>query len=74
MLHMWLRSYIAVAVATTPIRPVAWEPPYAVSVALKRQKKKKKEEKKIHNQSSKGKASFKRKDIKNAKHCLPSGK
>ena len=29
-------------VATAPIRPLAWEPPYAVGVALKRQKTKKK--------------------------------
>ena len=32
-----LRSWLA---ATAPIRPLAWKPPYAVSVALKRQKKK----------------------------------
>ena len=31
--------------ATALIRPVAWEPPYAVGVALKRQKTKKKEKK-----------------------------
>ena len=28
--------------AIVPIRPLAWEPPYATDVALKRQKKKKK--------------------------------
>ena len=28
--------------ATAPIRPLAWEPPYAAGVALKRQKDKKK--------------------------------
>ena len=28
--------------ATAPIRPLGWEPPYAVGAALKRQKKKKK--------------------------------
>ena len=28
--------------ATAPIGPLAWEPPYAAGVALKRQKKKKK--------------------------------
>ena len=28
-------------VATFPIRPLAWEPPYAVGVALKRKKKQK---------------------------------
>ena len=51
---MWLGSRVAVVVAvwrrlvaTTPIRPLAWEPPYAAGAALekkaKRQKKKKKE-------------------------------
>ena len=45
---MWLASRVAVAVlaAAAPIRPLAWEPPYAVGVALentKRQKKKEKE-------------------------------
>ena len=34
---LWCRP-----VATAPIRPLAWEPLYAESVALKRQKKKKK--------------------------------
>ena len=29
-------------VATAPIQPLAWEPPYAVGAALKRQKDKKK--------------------------------
>ena len=28
--------------ATAPIRPLAWEPPYTMGAALKRQKKKKK--------------------------------
>ena len=28
-------------VATAPVQPLAWEPPYAAIVALKRQKKKK---------------------------------
>ena len=43
---MQLRSRMAVAVdgpaVTAPIRPLAWEPPYASGAALKRQKKKKK--------------------------------
>ena len=30
--------------ATAPIRPLAWEPPYATGVVLKRQKEKKKKE------------------------------
>ena len=39
LLWLWRRS-----VATAPIRPLAWEPPYSAGVALekaKRQKKKK---------------------------------
>ena len=40
---MWLRSVIPVAVvqlvASASIRPLAWEPPYAVGTALKREKK-----------------------------------
>ena len=32
--------------AIAPIWPLAWEPPYAAGVALKRQKKKKEKEKK----------------------------
>ena len=47
-----LRSDVAVAVvqastvALAPIWPLAWKPPYAKGVALKRQKKKKKKKKK----------------------------
>ena len=37
LLWFWCRL-----VATAPIRPLAWEPPYAESTALKRQKDKKK--------------------------------
>ena len=46
---MRLGSHFAVALAwaaTDQIRPLAWEPPYATGVALKRQKTKKKEIKK----------------------------
>ena len=37
---MWLGSHVAVAVvcrpaAAAPIRPLAWEPPYAAGAALK---------------------------------------
>jgi len=39
---LWLWCRLA---ATAPIRPLAWEPPYAVGAALKRQKTKKKQEK-----------------------------
>ena len=38
LLWLWRRP-----VATAPISPLAWEPPYAAGVALKRKKKKKKE-------------------------------
>ena len=41
LLWLWRRL-----VATAPIRPLAWEPPYAAGVALKGQKDKKKKEKK----------------------------
>ena len=37
---LWLGCRLA---ATAPIGPLAWKPPYAVGVALKRQKKKRKE-------------------------------
>ena len=40
----------ALLVATAPIRPLAWEPPYAAGAALekaKRQKKKKKKKKRM---------------------------
>ena len=40
MLWLWCRP-----AATSLVRPLAWEPPYAVGVALKRQKKKKKKPK-----------------------------
>ena len=36
---------------TAPIRPLAWQPPYAAGVALKRQKTKKKKKKKAKNQA-----------------------
>ena len=38
LLWLWRRP-----AAPAPIRPLAWEPPHALSVALKRPKKKKKE-------------------------------
>ena len=38
---MWLGSQVAVALAATvPIGPLAWELPYAMGAALKRQKEK----------------------------------
>ena len=37
-LALWLWCRLA---ATAPIRPLAWEPPYAAGVALQRQKNKK---------------------------------
>ena len=42
-LTKWLSCRLA---ATTQIGPLAWEPPYAAGVALKKKKKKKKKEKK----------------------------
>ena len=39
LLWLWHRP-----VATAPIRPLAWEPPYATGKALKKTKEKKKEE------------------------------
>ena len=41
LLWLWHRL-----VAVAPIRPLAWEPPYAAGVALKGQKTKKEKEKK----------------------------
>ena len=40
LLWLWCRP-----AATVPIRPLAWEPPYAMGVAIKRPKKKKKKKK-----------------------------
>ena len=40
LLWLWCRP-----VATPPIQPLAWEPPYAAGAALKRTKDKKKKEK-----------------------------
>ena len=39
LLWLWCRS-----AAIPPIRPLAWEPPYAVGAALKRQKQKTKKD------------------------------
>ena len=36
---LWLWCKLA---ATAPIRPLAWEPPYAMGAALRRQKKREK--------------------------------
>ena len=38
---MGLESGGAVAAAVAPVRPPAWEPPYATSAALERKKEKK---------------------------------
>jgi len=42
LLWLWRRP-----MATAPIRPLAWEPPYATGAALEKTKKKKKEEEKM---------------------------
>ena len=44
---LWLQHRPA---ATVQIQPLAWEPPYAMSVALKRQIKKKKKD--VHHDST----------------------
>ena len=41
LLWLWRRP-----VATAPVQPLAWEPPYAVGVALKDNKKKKEKKRK----------------------------
>ena len=41
LLWLWCRS-----VATSPIRPIAWEPPYAMGVALEKTKRKERKEEK----------------------------
>ena len=41
---LWLWLWLA---ATAPIRPLAWEPPYAKGAALKQTEKKKKKKKSI---------------------------
>ena len=41
LLWLWCRP-----VATAPIRPLAWEPPYAAGVALEKAKKKKEKKEK----------------------------
>ena len=41
LLWLWRRP-----VTTAPIRPLAWEPPYAAGMALEKDKKKKKKKKK----------------------------
>ena len=40
LLWLWCRP-----VSTAPIRPLAWEPPYATGVALEKAKRQKKEKK-----------------------------
>ena len=42
LMLLWLWSKPAAVAAVAPIGPLAWEPPYAASTALKNQKKKKK--------------------------------
>ena len=42
LLWLWCRL-----VATAPIRPLAWEPPYATAAALQKAKRKKKKQKKL---------------------------
>ena len=50
--HLVLRELWQRPAAVAPIRPLAWEPPYAVSVALDRQKDKKQTNKQRVNTSN----------------------
>ena len=43
LVWLWLWRRLA---ATAPIRPLAWEPPYAVGLALEKDKKKKRKKRK----------------------------
>ena len=58
LVWLWLWCRLT---AVAPIQPLAWEPPNAVSAALKKKKKKKKEKKrKKRNNSAESKFLFKR--------------
>ena len=46
-LTQWVKN-LTLLRAAAPIQPLAWEPPYAIVVALKGQKKKKKVKKRIY--------------------------
>ena len=48
LLWFWCRP-----ASTAPIRPLAWEPPYATGAALEKTKKKKKKDKKTKKQKTK---------------------
>ena len=54
LLWLWCRP-----ATTAPVQPLAWEPPYATGVALKRPKKKKKEKERETYFSAKDKIDFK---------------
>ena len=47
---LWLWYRLA---AVAPIQPLAWEPPYAMGTALKRQKQKQKQNNTIYNSTEK---------------------
>ena len=47
---LWLRPRLAAVALTAPL---AWEPPFAVGVALKKAKKKKIKKNKVHKESQK---------------------
>ena len=53
LLWLWCRP-----AATAPIRPLAWEPPYAADAALKGQKTKDREKKKEREKKDKNKSTF----------------
>ena len=55
---LWLWRRLA---ATAPIRPLAWEPPYAVGAALKRQERKEKKRKERERERKEGRKGKERK-------------
>ena len=69
---LWLWCGLA---ATALIRPLAWEPPHAMGVALKRQKDKKKTKKRMHGTwlDSVGSASFLGQQLPRNQRLTPSG-
>ena len=54
LLWLWCRP-----AATSPTGPLAWEPPHAIGMALKRQETKKKEKKITNEKTGKGKHTIK---------------
>ena len=55
LLWLWCRS-----ATVAPIRPLAWEPPYAAGAALKRQKTNKQKKKFLHMLTKKQRIQYKK--------------